>query len=97
MRFYMTDNEQRRESEQRRMADVVRQYDEARREGQGKALLIMIASCTFFGSILIWIAVSTAKDVVAPVNDRVTKIEVKVEQLLKMDEKIDKILDKMSK
>jgi len=97
MRYYMTDLEQKRENDQRRIADVVRQYDAARQEGQGKALLIIIASCTFFGSILIWVAISTAKDVVAPVNDRVTKIEVKVEQLLKMDEKIDKILDKMSK
>jgi len=93
----MTDLEQKRDSDQRRIADVVRQYDATRQEGQGKTLLIIIASCTFFSSIWFWVAISTAKDVVAPVNDRVTKIEVKVEQLLKMDEKIDKILDKMGK
>ncbi len=92
----MTESEARRSSEQRRIADVVDSYEQAKMSARVQMMTIVIVSCTFFGSILVWVAVSSAKEIVAPVNDRVTKIEVKVEQLLKMDEKIDKILDKVN-
>ena len=92
----MTESESRRSNEQRRIADVVDSYEQAKASARSQTMMLVIVGCTFFGSILIWVSVSTAKDVIAPVNDRVTKIEVKVEQLLKMDEKIDKILDKVN-
>lgn len=86
----MTSSESQRHIEQRRIADVVDQYEQARMSARVQMLGIMIVASTFFGSIILFIASSS----MAPVSERVTKVETKVENL---EGKIDRILNILEK
>jgi hypothetical protein len=90
----MTPNEGQRQNEQRRIADVVDQYENARMNARIQMLGIMITASLFLGSIIIYMAMASAKDVVAPVAERVTKVEVKVQNI---EGKLDRILDILEK
>lgn len=90
----MTPSEVQRQNEQRRIADVVDQYENARMNARIQMLGIMITASLFLGSIIIYMAVASAKDVVAPVAERVTKVEVKVQNI---EGKLDRILDILEK
>jgi hypothetical protein len=67
----MTSTEQHRENEQRRMADTVREWENVKADAQIKLAGIIIATCTFFGSIIMYMSVTAAKDVVKPTADQV--------------------------
>lgn len=69
---------------------MVDQYEQARMSARIQMLGIMIIASTFFGSIILFIANSS----MAPVSERVTKVETKVENL---EGKIDRILDILEK
>jgi hypothetical protein len=90
----MTPSEGQRQNEQRRIADVVDQYENARMTARIQMLGIMVTASVFLGSIVIYMAVASAKDVVAPVAERVTKVEVKVQNI---EGKLDRILDILEK
>lgn len=90
----MTPNEGQRQHEQRRIADVVDQYENARMTARIQMLGIMITASVFLGSIIIYMAMASAKEVVAPVAERVTKVEIKVENI---EGKLDRILDILEK
>ena len=90
----MTPSEGQRQNEQRRIADVVDQYENARMSARIQMLGIMITASLFLGSIIIYMAVASAKDVVAPVAERVTRVEVKVQNI---EGKLDRILDILEK
>jgi hypothetical protein len=90
----MTSSESQRHVDQRRMADVVDQYEQARMSARMQMLGIIVVTSTFLGSIIIYMAVATAKEVVGPLAERVTKVETKVENI---EGKLDRILDILEK
>ena len=86
----MTSSESQRHADQRRIADVVDQYENARMSARMQMIGILVVTSTFIGSIILYMAVATAKDVVRPLADRVTKVETKVENI---EGKLDRILN----
>ena len=90
----MTSSESQRHTEQRRIADVVDQYEQARMSARMQMIGLLVVSSTFIGSIIIYMAVASAKDVVGPLAERVTKVETKVENI---EGKLDRILDILEK
>lgn len=77
----MTDSEQRRESEQKRYSDIVGQYETVRADAQTKLMGILLAGCTFFGGVIMYMAISAAKDVVKPINDQVLINKTEIGQI----------------
>ena len=86
----MTSSESQRHTDQRRIADVVDQYESARMSARIQMVGILVVTSTFIGSIILYMAVASAKEVVGPLAERVTKVETKVENI---EGKLDRILD----
>jgi len=77
----MTATEQQREHEQRRMADTVREWESVRVDAQVKLAGIIIATCTFFGSIIMYMAMGVAKDELKPTSDQVLINKTEIGQI----------------
>lgn len=75
----MTESEQRRASEQRRIADVLDQYETAKLNARSQMLTIVVVACGFFGGIVIWMASTTTKDIIKPISDEQIKLRADVD------------------
>jgi hypothetical protein len=97
----MTESEQKRQNDQRRVVDIVSDYETVRVDAQIKFIGIVIASCTFFGSVILYMANATAREVVSPYEARVSKVETRVDnndkRFDRLEGKMDRILDILDK
>ena len=90
----MKPEEVQRGNEQRRIADIVDQYETVKIDSQLKLMGIIIAACTFFGSIIAYMSVNAAKDVVSPYEGRVSRVEARVEANEKRFDRIESKMDR---
>lgn len=77
--YSMTDNEQRRASEQRRIEDIVAHVEDVKMSARGQMLLIIIGACGFFGGIVIWMSAATTKDIIRPLSDEQIRLRADVD------------------
>jgi len=73
----MTSNEKQRENEQARVADIVAQALQLKL--QGAAALAVIASIV--GAVIVFVAISQAKEVVKPVSDMAIQNKTTIEHM----------------
>ena len=67
----MTDSEQRRADEQRRIADTVIGLETLKSKGRNEGIMVIIAVMTFFGSIIIYISRSQSREEIRPISEQV--------------------------
>jgi uncharacterized membrane protein len=77
----MTITEKKRDMDQKRVADAVQQYESIRENQRNNTILVVVACVTLFGSIITYVAVSAAKDVVRPVSDEVIRNRTDIDHM----------------
>ena len=65
----------------RRVTDVMLEMENIRSQVRNNTILATVALITFAGSIIIYISVASAKDVMRPVSDKQIKLETRIDGL----------------
>jgi len=77
----MTDTEDKRDSDQRRISDTYLQMESLKANARNQGLLTFCAVGTLFGTVILYMASSVAKSEIEPTREKALKNEVHISNM----------------